>query len=193
MIGNTKAAKGFSLTELLVSLAIFTVSLTFIYAIYFSGQELWELERDKLDLQAAARTVISQMGNELRQATRTSSSLPSPNLTIPAAPANTRIVFYLPADTNGDGFPTGADGMPEWDTGNPIEYRYLPASRQIVRIEGLTQQVIANDVEGLVFQDASINNSLFLNEVKIILTLRRVTTHSRDITFTLSLNIKLRN
>ncbi len=186
-------ARGFTLIELLVGMVIFLVVLGLIYAIYFSGQDLWEMERDKLDLQAGARTAVTQMANELRKATRVSSQAPSPNALIPAAPNNTQITFYLPRDADADTVPDIANDQIVWNINSPIVYRYVPAQKELRRLENGVEKVLARDVADVRFSDAGIDGSLFLNEIKVALSLGKTTTKKRNVAFNLTSTIRLRN
>ncbi|HTY44476.1 MAG TPA: prepilin-type N-terminal cleavage/methylation domain-containing protein [Patescibacteria group bacterium] len=186
-------AHGFTLIELLVGMVIFLIGLGLIYAIYFSGQDIWELERTKLDMQAGARTAATQMANELRRTTRTSTQGPSPNAVIPAAPNNTQITFYLPRDADGDTIPDVANDLIIWNINNPIVYRYVPAQKELRRLENGIEKVLARDVTDVRFFDANIDGSLLLNEIKVVLSLGKTTAKNRTVAFSLTSMVRLRN
>jgi len=191
--GFKKNNAGLTIIELLVGVLILLIVLALIYAIYFSGYDFWELERDKLDLQAEARTAVANMERELRMATRTSTLALSPNIVIPASPNNNRITFYLPQDADGNNIPDIANDQIIWDMNNPVEYRYFPAERELRRLDNNGGRVMATDVDAAQFIDASIDGTLFSNEVKIALDLGRTTSQKRAVTFGLSSAIKMRN
>jgi len=84
---------GFTLIEALVASAISLVAIGIIYAIYSSGNDIFEIKRYQADMEGAGRLAMEAITKELRGATRTSSQIPSPNLLIPAAPATIKSPF----------------------------------------------------------------------------------------------------
>ena len=67
---------------------------------------------------------MNRIQDELRNATRTAPASP-PNISIPGAPNNISIQFYLP-NQDEDGINIDAFGNTQWNTGNPITYVYVP-------------------------------------------------------------------
>ena len=190
---NTGFQTGFTMVEALVASAIFIATLVIIYGIFFSGLDVWGTGSAQADLQAQARTALNYMLSELRNATRTSTQVPSPNLSIPPLPNNYDITLYLPEDIDGDGLITDANGQIEYNTGNPIQYRYFLAENEIRRLDNFGQTVFARDVADIQFIDINIDPTLSLNELRIILTLNRTTERQRSISITLSSIVALRN
>lgn len=190
---HQKNNAGFTLIEILISSAIFIAVLGIIYSIYVSGFEVWDVERYQADLQAQARSALNSMVTELRNTTRTSTQNPSPNLSIPSTPNNKSIHFYLPGDKNNDGLITDANGAIEWITNSPIDYQYIPGQKELRRLEKGNQTILAQDVSDVEFIDITIDPTLFINELKIILTLNKTTPHQRNVSITLSSIIRLRN
>ena len=184
---------GFTIVEALVSTAIFVFALSLMYSSLFSGMDTWEIGSIKADIQERGQIALRNMINELRQATNTSSQTPSPNVVIPASPNNTQITFYLPADIDGDGLLTDTSGDIEWDITNPIQFQFISAQNRLVRIEGVTQKVLALNVEGIEFYDITIDPTLALQEVRINMTLTEPTPKGRDISIALSSIAGLRN
>lgn len=185
--------RGFTLTEILVASAIFVLVLSVLYGIYFSGLDIWDTAKLKTDLQAQARAALTFMVSELRNATRTSTQNPSPNAVIASAPNNKDIQFYLPADKDGNGKITDADGIIEWNTNDTIQYQYIPGLKIIRRLEKGAQMVLAQDVSDVQFIDINIDPSLNINEIKIILTVNKMTAKQRSVSITLSSIVRLRN
>ncbi|MCM8824039.1 MAG: hypothetical protein NC822_05125 [Candidatus Omnitrophica bacterium] len=133
------------------------------------------------------------MTQELEKTTRTSPDIPSPNLSIPSKPNNNSVDFYLPIDIDGNGLIIDALGNTEWDKSNKIQYQYVPGLKQLRRLEKGNQYVIANNVVSIEFEDNSINPVLYNNELKIILTLEKVTPQNRTVSVNLTSIVKLRN
>ncbi|MFH1691192.1 MAG: type II secretion system protein [Candidatus Omnitrophota bacterium] len=186
--------KGFTLIETLIATFISIVAIAIIYSIYSSGNDLWENKRCQIDLSAKGHLAMEQMLSELKNATRTSTQNPSPNINIPSTPNNKNIQFYLPLDNDGDGYITDANGDIEWDTSNHIQYQYIPGQNLLRRNEGGgNQKDILRDVTSIQFIDNSIDSSLFLDEVKIVFTLTTTTPRQRTIAMTFSGTVKLRN
>jgi type II secretory pathway pseudopilin PulG len=185
--------RGVMLIDILVASVIFIIIAAAILSIYVTGTDMWDIARHKTDLQAQARQALNSMVAELRNATRVSTQIPSPNLVIPAPPDNNSITFCLPEDNDGDGFITDSNGSIEWGTTNPIIYQYIPAQKVLKRIDAGQESTLANDVSSVQFIDITIDSQLFLNELKIILVLNKSTPKQRDITVTASTMINLRN
>ncbi len=186
-------SKGLTLIEVIVATSISIIVITFIYYMYWSGNELWEIKSYQTDLQAQGRRVMAEMVKELRQATRTSTQNPSPDLVIPSQPNNKDAAFYLPTDADGDGLITDSNGAIEWDTSNRIEYQYVPGLKLLRRLEKGEQRTLSLDVTDVQFIDAGIDNQLYPNEVRIVLTLSRLTPRQRTVTLTFTAIVRLRN
>jgi len=188
-----KANLGFTLVEILVVSVIFIVVLGIMYGIYISGLDVYETGSYQADLQAQARIALNYMVSELRNATRISIQNPSPNLSIPSVPNNKQIYFYLPEDKDHDGLITDANGQIEWDTNNKIHYQYIPGQKIIRRLEKGKEIIFARDVSDVQFIDIDIDHALSINELKIILTLNKITPRHRNISVTLTSIVALRN
>lgn len=186
-------ASGLTLVEVLIASSISLTAIGIMLAIYMAGNDFWEIKRDQSDLQGQARLALARMSSELKEATRTSAQNPSPNLNIPSTPNNKDINFYLPADNDGNGLLTDANGNIEWDTNNQMKYQYIPGQKELRRLEKGDSITLARDVSDIQFIDASIDTQLYINELRIILTLSRITENKRNITATLTSTIKLRN
>lgn len=185
--------RGFTLMEILVASAILVLVLGVLYGIYFSGLDIWDTVKLRTDLQAQARVALNLMVAELRNATRTSTQNPSPNLIIPSVPNNKDIQFHLPQDKDGDGKITDANGIIEWDTNSTIQYQYIPGLKRLRRLENGVQTVLSQDVSDIQFIDINIDPTLNISEIKIILALSKLTPKQRNVSVTLSSIISLRN
>lgn len=155
---------------------------------FIQGSGLWSLGTNQSDLRSTGRNALNLMSQELR------SAIPSPNISIPPRPNNNSLDFFLPTDIDGNGLIVDSTGNTEWDTNNRIQYQYLPApQRQLRRLEQGNQHIIANNVASIEFQDNSIDTALRNNELRIILTLQRLTTQNRAVSVSLTSTVKLRN
>lgn len=189
----TMAQAGFTLTELLIvsGLTLIVSGLMFACAIYLS--DFWHLATTRLDLRLEAQQAVARMTAELQSATRTDQGGSPPNLSIPAAPANDRVQFYLPKDVDGNGLIIDATGAIEWDQATPIQYQYVPGLKLLRRLAGGNQTVLANGVTSVAFSDQSITPALFVDEVRIQLTLQRAIPRQRTVSADATAIVKLRN
>jgi prepilin-type N-terminal cleavage/methylation domain-containing protein len=190
---NLKKNAGFSLIEALVAASIFAVLSMLMLQFFIQGANVWYSTTYQSDLRSVVRNAMQYMTRELKNATRTSSQTPSPNLTIPSKPNNNSIDFYLPADLDGNGLIIDPFGNTEWDKSNKIQYQYIPGLKQLRRLEKGNHYIIATDVSNIEFEDNSINPFLYNDELRIILTLERTTPQRRKISFTMTSIVKLRN
>ncbi|MBI2104361.1 MAG: hypothetical protein HYT90_02095 [Candidatus Omnitrophica bacterium] len=191
-VSDTGTAAGFTLVETMVA-GTLLVSLSLVAALWLAGvSDLWWTATTQGEVRRAAQQAMNRMVDELRSATRTAIGSP-PNASIPAAPGNTAATFYLPADEDGNGLIIDAVGNTEWDTPNPVQYAYVPAQRQLVRIQGGQQRILANDIAAISFEDALLNPALYQNEMKITLTMQRTTPQRRTVSATAVEIVKLRN
>ncbi|MFH1678399.1 MAG: hypothetical protein ABH914_02135, partial [Candidatus Omnitrophota bacterium] len=158
-----------------------------------SSFETWDIAVEQADLQAQARNALRYMVTELRNATRTSTQNPSPNLSIPSEPNNKQIQFYLPEDKDENGLITDANGQIEWGTSNMIHYQYIPGQKELRRLEKGEQKIFARNISDVQFIDINIDSSLAIDELKIVLTLGKVTKKNRNLSVTLTSIVALRN
>ncbi|MEW6101388.1 MAG: prepilin-type N-terminal cleavage/methylation domain-containing protein [Candidatus Omnitrophota bacterium] len=188
-----KNRNGFTLVEVLVAGAILAVISAIMLSFFLQGTNLWQILTGESELRSSARNAMNYMTLELRSATRTSSEIPSPNLTIPSQPNNNSMDFYLPVDMDGNGLIIDALGATEWDHSNRIQYQYVPGLKRLRRLEQGNEYIIADDVASIEFEDNSIDPNLYNDELKIILTLEKVTAQNRTVSVTLASIVKLRN
>lgn len=196
LLRKPKDFSGFTLIEVLIASALTAMVIVIIYSIYAAGGDIWEIKRYQTDLKAQGRQVISEVISELRKTTRTSSQTPSPNLIIPASPNNNNITFYLPQVANNSVVTNATDGSITWDMNNTIQYVFDLSTKEVKRIETIGpagNRTMAHDVTNIQFIDNSINSSLYLDELKVLVTLAKTTPRQRNISATLSSVIKLRN
>lgn len=188
-----KSRAGFTLIELLIGFALLAVAMALIYNIYLSGTKAWESAGESADMQAKARWAMNYMVAELRNATRTSSASPSPNLAIPSHPNNKSIIFCLPLKTETGEISTDNNGNLEWETNNNIHYQYVPGQRMLRRLEKGEQTILSEDVSDVQFIDASIDPTISIYELKVILEMNKTTQRGRALSLTLSAIVRLRN
>ncbi len=184
---------GFTFVETLVAGGILVVLASMATLWATGGINLWWTSNTQTDVRMTTQQAIARMADELRNATRASTVLPSPNIVIPPAPNNTSMTFYLPADIDGNGLIVDATGNIEWDMLNPIQYVYDPGTREILRLGGGQTVVIAHDVQSAQMDDQSTDASLSLNEVRLNVVLQKTTPQQRTVSATSISVVKLRN
>jgi len=59
--------KGFTLVEVLVAMAIFSIAVILIFSIYFTSQKFYQKTETKAEILQNARVVLERMTRELRQ------------------------------------------------------------------------------------------------------------------------------
>ncbi len=169
------------------------LSMSLIAMLWLTGvSDMWWTTTTQDEVRTRGQQAVNRIVSELRSATRTTQTVP-PNATIPALPANTSITFYLPADLDLNGLIIDAAGNTEWDVAAPIQYVFVPAQRQLVRIQGGQQTVIANDVTAAAFDDRNTLATLSNNEVRVSLSVQRTTPQRRTVSATSVEIVKLRN
>ena len=170
------------------------VSMSLIAMLWLTGvSDLWWTTTTQSDVRMLSQMAVNRMINELRSATVTSGAASPPRVAIPAAPNNTSLTFYLPADVDGNGLIVDANGNTEWDVNTPIQYVFVPAQNQLLRVQGAQQVVLANNVTAAAFQNRAMDATLGTNEIRMSLTLQRTTPQRRTITATAVEIVKLRN
>ncbi|MBU2541036.1 MAG: prepilin-type N-terminal cleavage/methylation domain-containing protein [Candidatus Omnitrophica bacterium] len=205
--------KGMSFLEIVVSLAIFSVILTAIFTVLFTGRLYWRIGTTQLDVQQQARQAISFIAKELRQTRAgTGRVAGGPAVAIlenlPADDtAYTSVTFRVPQDGDGDGIVVNAGGqVVEWS--DKITYCLNSTDGQIIRlIQDTTPcecpapytncRVLANNMKpddgvdpGLKFIRPSSAPKL----IEVIITARKIIVGSSEpIEFVIRSWIRLRN
>lgn len=170
---RSKGWKGFSLPELMVAAAIFSLLVLLTTMILRGGGDQVRLAETKMHLQESVRESLYRMGLEIRE------SSPS-RVTISNGGAV--LTFLIPQTV-------GNAGVITWS--NPITYQIGGSGSQLIRTDTGTGQttVLANDI-------ASVSFSTTGNPVGIIamtVTAQRNTTNGRTLTETSSGEARLRN
>lgn len=187
-----RTCRGMTITEWLVVVVI--VLLCSGVILLFLRGELEFVDGSTLqgDVRARNQLALDVVAADLRQATRKAAGSP-PNVSIPAAPSNTGLTLYRPADLNADGRIVDNTGAIEWDTAAPVQYQYDSAAQQLLRIGGGVTRVVAHHVTGVTFEDKTIDPSLGSNEIRVRVTMQETTSHQRTLTASNSTVIRLRN
>ncbi len=190
--GCRQKSRGFTLVETIVAGGIL-LSMGLVMTMWLTGaMDLWWTTNAQTYVRNHAQQSMSRMTNELMSATRTAPTRP-PNILIPAAPNNTTITFYLPADLDGNGLIIDNIGNTEWNLAGPVQYLLDANARKLLRTQGGQQTVIANDVLSVRFEDAAIDASLYANEVRVTLVVQAKTPQGRNVQAASTEVVRLRN
>ncbi len=176
---------------IIVSSIITLVSSIFVEHLICQSDFLWT-STTQAEMRSQAQLALDAVLGELRHTTRAAAGSP-PNLVIPAPPNNTTMTFYLPIDIDGNGLIVDNVGNIEWDIGNPVQYQFVPAARQLRRVVGVNSRVLANDVNGVTFEDRNIDGAMATDEVRIRLVFQRVSPRQRVVSETATAIVKMRN
>lgn len=185
--------RGFTFVETMVAGTLF-VSMSVLVTLWLTGvSDVWWTTNTQSHVRQQSHQAVARMASELRSATRTGLGSP-PNAMIPAPPGNTTLTLYLPADTAADSNTTIVDDLGEiqWDN-TPIQYVYVPALRQVQRVQGAQTVVLATDVHAVRFDDVTTDPTLNVDEIRIRLTVQRMTPQRRTVTATSTEIIRARN
>ncbi|MBI2094350.1 MAG: prepilin-type N-terminal cleavage/methylation domain-containing protein [Candidatus Omnitrophica bacterium] len=183
---------GFTLIEMLI-VSILFISFSLLATLWFTNvSALWWTATTQSSVRTDLNLSMDRVAAELRSATRSAVGSP-PNLAIPAPPGNATMTFYLPIDLDANGTIVDVAGNTEWDTLNPVQYQYNQATGQLLRLVGLQQTVLAQDLIAVTFADAVVDPSLRANEVRLSMTMERRTPQRRDVMSSASRIVRLRN
>lgn len=177
---HRKKRHGFSLVEVMVVIAIFSVIGGAIMSFLLIGGASWHSGDAQVQASEEVRKGMSAMVRELRQ-TRTS--------TITGVPADglyyNSIIFRIPSDIDGDGDVITSTGSVEWS--NPIQYSLN--NGQLLRTISGTTTVLANNIMELQFR----REEMVPDVLEISLRAQKTTLEGRVIQMNLKCKIKMRN
>lgn len=176
---------GFTLIETMVSLAIFTILLSAVYAVMFAGEKSWQASNTKIQLQEGLRNASDTFIDELRQASY---------LQVAIASGGKSITFSVPVQSGGEpdqeditlpvkepyagetvqfNYPKqsqwGAYKRLEEGQDNRVQYLFSGAdntlARQIITGGGavMEEYIVARDVEDVTFSQPDIANPGHVN------------------------------
>ena len=134
--------KGFTLTEVLVAIAIMTIILAGVFMAMSVGQRSFFTADVETDLREQITRAIMTMDGEISQTKTTRTNLDIGEI-------SNSITFSIPNDNNGDGSVVDAMGSIEWSAN--ITYS-RNALNQLIRTFGGVSKVIANNIVSLQFQ-----------------------------------------
>jgi len=143
-----------------VSIAIFTVIMSSIFTVIYTGRLYWRVGSSQIDAQQQARQAISYMAKELRQTRAGTGRVGGgaavailENLPTDDNPY-TSVTFRIPQDTTGDGNVLDSNGwIVEWS--DKITYS-LNGTQLIRSTDTGSSKVLANNITTLQFTRSSV-------------------------------------
>jgi len=167
---------GFSLTELMITLVIFTFLIAALYAVLTTGKASWQIGNAAIDVQQELRHSIDWIAEELRQ----SGSLAISNVPTDGNWRNT-ISFRLPAGIS--------NGNLVWAT-QQIQYSLGGLDgRQLLRTSAGQQRVLANNIISFQIRRQAARRNI----VEIALQAEKINALGSIVSTDLSFQIILRN
>ena len=166
-------ARGFTLSEVLMAVFIFSLLSSACYTIMASGSTNWQVNRVRIELQQELKKGQNWMINELRQ---------SGSSVITNVPADGVSYTTITFRTS-----TGASGGSATWSSNTIQF--LLSGTQLQRVSSGVTKVLALNISSLQFRrDASTSNL-----VEVALQAQKKAPGSKTITASLSFKVQLRN
>lgn len=171
--------KGFSLTELLISVSILVILIFASFAAMNTGRSAWLTADESVQLRQEIIKIFMRMEKELKETRPAQTSLTigssSPSLT-----------FKMPQDNNGDGTVLDAFANVEWS--GDITYA-RNGNNQITRTASGSTDVLANNVVSLLFTRPTSPTNI----LQIDITVRKTTVTGRQLQDIGQIMIKMRN
>jgi len=133
--------KGFTLTEILVSLSIFVILVFAIFAVMGIGRGAWFTGNISVELRQEIIRAFRAMDKELRE-TRPA------QISLAIASSSATLTFTIPQDNDGDGTILDSLGNIEWS--GDIIYALSDAG-EITRTRAGTTTVLARNITNLQF------------------------------------------
>lgn len=175
-MNNINKYAGFTLVEIMVVLAIFTIILLSIYAVMFAGERSWQACSTKIQLQEGLRNATGTFTDELRQSSYTQVSIAtngkSITFSIPVQTTGTQDQESITLQTKGS-FPQEVvnynyPNQTQWGAykrlvagqGGTVEYA-LSGNTLLRIVSGavIEQYVLARDVDDIKFSQPDKNNN----------------------------------
>ena len=163
--------KGFSLPEMMASLAVFSLIMVLVSAILRGGEDQVRLGEIKMNLQESARESLYRMALEVRESSPSKVALAS---------GGAALSFQIPASVSNSGVIT-------WSPS--ITYQLGGNGTQLVRITGGQTTVLANDIQSVAFGASGSP----IATVSFSVITRRTMINGRILSVTSTGEAKLRN
>lgn len=181
MNGIRRHLTGFTLVEVLITVAIFSLIFMAIFAVLTIGESSWYSGDISVELNQEIGRALLTMTRQLRQSRSTVIS------NVPADDTYyNSITFKVPQDIDGDGDVINSSGNMEWSQN--ISYS-LNENKQIIRSTASGSSILANNIFSLQFKRFSGNDDV----IQIYIIARKVTARRRSLESSIISSVKMRN
>jgi prepilin-type N-terminal cleavage/methylation domain-containing protein len=155
--------EGFTFIELMVALGIFTVLIAATYSVLYLGDSTTRDGLAYIELSQGIRLGVDRMTKELRNARRSTISIPEDS---------SYITFKVPGNSNTIQYSLGGIG-----------------GKQLIRAEDGVDTILCNNVQSISFNPSPFSGNIIF----ITLQSQKTSSSRRDLTASLNLNVKVRN
>ncbi len=161
------------MAEIMVTILVFSILMTGLYTALRAGDESWETNKTRMELQQDLRKAMEWMKYELTEAGDTS-------ITNVLANGNwfTSIVFKIPTGVS--------NGAIAWDA-NTITFQI--SANQLQRVYNGTTKILANNITSLQFRRQAATSDI----LEVALTAQKTTVKGKTVTRQLTFEVQLRN
>ena len=167
---------GFTLVESIVTVFIFAMILSGVYATLAVGDDSWQTNKTKIELQQEARKAMEYMINDLRQAGDAS---------ITNVPANntwySTITFKIPSGVS--------SGSITWNNNSIVLAKGGTGNSQLIRTYAGNPKILAQNLQSIQFRRQSTSPDI----LEVSIQEQGVTAKNRTLTYTLNFSLQLRN
>jgi hypothetical protein len=183
-----KINSAFSVVETLFALMIFLALMGILVAAVIQSKVIFQATDINTTLAAESRQILDRISSELINSNRAQVTITENS---PVAGTD-KISFHLPKYAFGVPVLTAA-GSIDWDP-DVISINLSPTvAGQLVRTSNSGSVVIGNGVNNISFFDHGLDSALYLDEIRMVLNLRKSDTDTRAYNMSTSSVIKLRN
>ncbi|MFH1519448.1 MAG: prepilin-type N-terminal cleavage/methylation domain-containing protein [Candidatus Omnitrophota bacterium] len=173
-----KVKQGFSLVEVMISVAVFTIVLGAIHQIFVSGQKTWDSDLNLLDLQQTVRRGLYSATRELRAASLAGITIPAGCDHLSSPENCNQITFNIPSESN-------------------IQFLHDNLTNQLIRQDASGgQRILASNITNAYFccshGDGNCGCSATYDILEIQLQAEK-TSWGRNLNFALRTKLKVRN
>lgn len=168
-----KTRRGFTLIELMVSVALFSMMMLLVGMVMQRGQAQTNMNENYIIIQDNLRQSLYRMSQEIRQSSPSQLSITNNGAVL---------TLRIPASVNNSGSIT-------WSS--PVTYQVGGTGRQLVRTDTGSGQstILANDIQSVIFTAAGNP----LATINYRLTAQRTLTNGRVLSVTSTGQARLRN
>ena len=190
--------RSFTIVEAMIAVGISVILLGAVTMSVTQMQRMFDTTDITSDLQTMSRLTLRRLAGDLRRGDARDQLTPQAHqisITQNSPVANTDILtFRLPRDTSPiDGEPDiDANGNVIWDS-TDIIIRVNAAERRLLREYAGVATTLVSNVERINFVDYTIDGSISLDNLKIILELSKTAPSGRTITVESTMIVDLRN